>query len=97
VPVDSRTLVSLAAFTLQTDVLPSSGNTMQAANAFLDPWGRRYLFFYKTGLSWTPREPLLLSAGPDGVATIPTDLSAWDGVLPSATPENADNLLASGS
>lgn len=97
VPIESRPHVSLAVFSLQTDELPTVANTNQTANAFLDPWGRRYLYFYRTGTSWLPRAPLLLSAGPDGVVTVPTDLAAWDGALPAGASANTDNLLASGS
>jgi prepilin-type N-terminal cleavage/methylation domain-containing protein len=97
VPTEFRQLVSLSVLTLQTDDLPTAGSTSQTANAFLDPWGRRYLYFYRTGPAWNLRAPLLLSAGPDGMVTIPADLAAWDGTLPAGGGANNDNLIASGS
>ena len=96
VPLEARSLISLAVFTLQTADLPITGRTAQSANALLDPWGRRYLYFYKTGPSWIPSAPLLLSAGPDGLVELPVDLSGWDGTPSSAAASNADNLSATG-
>lgn len=93
VPVETRSTVTLSAFALQSGDLPSVGSTAQSANAFLDPWGRRYLYFHKTGPAWTARVPLLFSVGPDGVAELPADPAAWDGTLPSGAA-NADNLHA---
>lgn len=92
VPVEARGFVPLAVFALQTEDLPTTGSMAQSANSILDPWGRRYLYFYKTGPSWTPQAPLLLSVGPDGAVELPTDLGAWDGLLSSAAAANVDNL-----
>jgi prepilin-type N-terminal cleavage/methylation domain-containing protein len=68
------------------------------ANAFLDPWGNRYLYFYKRpgapAASWTAPSFVLFSAGPDGAATA---LPAADGVFSGSTQtagDNADNLYA---
>jgi prepilin-type N-terminal cleavage/methylation domain-containing protein len=99
VAVDGRCLVTLSAHTLQTEALPVTGNGAQMANAFLDPWGRRYLYAYKTGPAWAARSPVLLSAGPDGAVEWPADLAAWDGTAPTdaATLENSDNLEAFGT
>jgi prepilin-type N-terminal cleavage/methylation domain-containing protein len=97
VPIESHQFVSISVLTLQADDLPAVESTRQTANAFLDPWGRRYLYFYRTGPAWNLRAPLLLSAGPDGMVTIPADLTAWDGTLPAGGGANNDNLIASGS
>ncbi len=96
VAFEGRGFVTLGAHALQTAELPVAGNTAQAANAFLDPWGRRYLYAYKTGASWASPCPVLLSAGPDGEAVLAPDLAVWDGTVPvgAAAPENADNLAA---
>ena len=96
VPIEGRAFAALGAQTLQTDALPVAGNTAQVANAFLDPWGRRYLYAYRAGTAWTSRCPVLLSAGPDGVVVLPSDPAQWDGAVPAAAaaPENADNLAA---
>lgn len=67
-------------------------------NAFLDPWGNRYLFFYKrAGASagaWAAPSFVLYSAGPDGASS---NLPGGDGFFPGATQtsgDNADNLYA---
>ena len=94
VPLEGRCFLQPTAFALQTVELPHSGNSAQVANAFLDPWGRRYLYFYKCSNNWIVHAPLLCSAGPDGAVALPADLATWDGTLPTAAA-NADNLCAS--
>ena len=98
VPVEGRCFATLATHSLQTAELSVAGSSAQAANAFLDPWGRRYLYAYRTGPAWVARSPVLLSAGPDGAAVLPADLAAWSGDLygGASAPENADNLEAFG-
>ncbi len=96
VPMVARSTVTLSAFALQSGDLPAAGTSAQSANAFLDPWGRRYLYCYKTGPAWTAHTPLLFSVGPDGKAELPADPATWDGTPPSGTAANADNLLAFG-
>ncbi len=93
--VEGRGLVP-AAVTLQTAALPVAGNSVQVANAFLDPWARRYLYWYKTGPAWTKRGPVLVSAGPDGAIELPAAPADWDGAWPAGAvaPANADNLSA---
>ncbi len=91
-PLDSRVFVELAKFVLQDPAsLPASGNTSQITNAFVDPWGRRYLYAYKTSASWTNPSFVLWSAGPDGKdsATL-----AVGGFMDLAAPGNADNIVA---
>ncbi len=95
VPVEGRAFATLTVHSLQTTEVPVAGSAAQSANAFLDPWGQRYLYFYKTGPAWAQRVPLLLTAGPDGAAELPADFAAWDGAMPVADA-NADNLSASG-
>jgi prepilin-type N-terminal cleavage/methylation domain-containing protein len=88
-PIDRRSLADLGAFRLEDPTaLPVTGNTNQLANAFLDPWGRRYLYFYKTGPAWTWPSFVLFSVGPDGAFTPPAD----SGILNDMAPGNADNL-----
>ncbi len=66
-------------------------------NAFLDPWGNRYLYFYKRpagGAAWAAPGFLLYSAGPDGAASA---LPAATGIFVGATRlagDNADNLYS---
>ena len=76
----------------------------EVANALVDPWGRRYLYFYKpaptSGASpWKAPTYVLFSAGPDGAYALP---QSWSGIVDdsvaaiSAEGEliNADNLYA---
>jgi len=58
-------------------------------NALLDPWGNRYLYFYRSASASVAASFFLLSAGPDGATTWP-DAS---GRLPDASDaRNADNV-----
>lgn len=68
---------------------PVAGAT-QVANAFMDPWGRRYLYYYKTDSSWVRKGYILVSAGPDGLTAAPT--GAGDPQLAAA--DNLDNLYS---
>ena len=66
------------------------------ANALLDPWGNRYLYYYKSTASpntWNRSGYVLMSAGPDGKATFPSTLTA-QGTLPASTDVDADNIYA---
>ncbi len=98
-PIEGRCFVALAAHSLQTNERPVTGSRAQSGNAFLDPWGRRYAYWYKTGPAWTQRGPALVSAGADGVIDMPADFAGWDGALPvgEGAPSNADNLCGFGS
>jgi prepilin-type N-terminal cleavage/methylation domain-containing protein len=90
---ERRGFVVLGVHALQTAELPVAGNVAPLANALLDPWGRRYVYCFRTGAGWTRRTPLLFSAGPDGAVELPADLAAWDGALPTGGA-NADNIAA---
>jgi prepilin-type N-terminal cleavage/methylation domain-containing protein len=86
VKIDGKSFIDTSRFSLQ--VVPSSTDTSAGlplagkntvANGFVDPWGNRYLYYYKTGTSaqWnkTPSY-ILLSVGPDettGIDTVLTD------------------------
>jgi prepilin-type N-terminal cleavage/methylation domain-containing protein len=62
------------------------------SNALLDPWGNRYLYYYKdigTPGNWKKPSYILYSAGPDGLATFPSTA----GAMPDPTDlKNADNI-----
>jgi prepilin-type N-terminal cleavage/methylation domain-containing protein len=61
-------------------------------NALLDPWGHRYLYYYRDQTAatlWKEPSYLLYSAGPDGLASRPTAA----GVRPTASVD-ADNIYA---
>ena len=91
-PINGKVFVDLARLTLQVpDSLPSTTTTTSVANAFVDPWGNRYLYYYKTGATsgvWTAPTYVLLSVGPDeppsGVDTAPSVTTAGV-VTPNST------------
>jgi len=66
------------------------------SNALLDPWGHRYLYYYRDQSSpaaatlWKEPSYLLYSAGPDGLASAP----ASNGTRPAGTGIDADNIYA---
>ncbi len=77
-------------------------------NSFLDPWGNRYLYFYKrataalppglpsrpTANPWTPPTYVLYSCGPDGASTtLPGATGVFSGTT-QTTGDNADNIYA---
>jgi prepilin-type N-terminal cleavage/methylation domain-containing protein len=89
---NGRAYVEISRLSFQetkSEALPRPG-AVQVANAFLDPWGNRYLYYNKTGLSWVRAGYILLSAGPDGLVAQPT--SAGDPQL--TLSENVDNLYS---
>jgi prepilin-type N-terminal cleavage/methylation domain-containing protein len=70
--------------------------------SFLDPWGNRYLYYYKisqpAGIAaasqWRAPAFVLYSAGPDGLQTPPTALTGLYNGTTQTTGTNADNLYA---
>lgn len=67
-------------------------------NAFVDPWGNRYLYFYKrpgaAATTWLAPAYLLYSAGPDGAATnLPASTGLFSGSN-QTSGDNADNIYA---
>lgn len=71
--ITGRNFVDLNKFTLEENTYQEDESNPDSpkltANAFLDPWGRRYIYIYKEANdSGTWRNPtyILLSAGPDG-------------------------------
>jgi prepilin-type N-terminal cleavage/methylation domain-containing protein len=69
-----------------------TANDPDFVNALLDPWGHRYLYYYRdqtAATKWKEPSYLLYSAGPDGLASKPTDA----GVAPTASVD-ADNIYA---
>lgn len=103
--MNGRSLVEAGRFTLgSSTALPEAGSTDAVANAFLDPWGRRYLYFYRVGTEWQSPGYVLLSVGPDGQLVIPTSPGdrahltgrVTDGFRAATAGRhtNADNLIA---
>ena len=75
------------------------------ANSFLDPWGNRYLYYYKRPTpasvpgqavqsNWSAPAYVLYSAGPDGAQTPPNANTGLYTGTTQTTGTNADNLYA---
>ena len=67
------------------------------ANAFLDPWGNRYLYFYYrpgSAAGWRAPAYVLYTAGPDGQQTAPNATTGLYTGTTQTTGTNADNLYA---
>lgn len=106
-----RAFVNPSLFTLErtektsepanVEVIPAPETSATAddpdfANAFLDPWGNRYIYFYKDDAApkkWKRDGFMLLSAGPDGKVkfNVPGDRQAGDPIDADDTV-NRDNI-----
>lgn len=107
-------LVELSRFTLEvplTDTRMSQVAIAKGAppmkdavsNAFLDPWGNRYMYYYRPApvagrpvvTTWAQPGYLLYSAGPDGTHTAPNiTTGVFTGTNGQFTGLNADNIYA---
>lgn len=70
-------------------------------NALLDPWGNRYMYYYRTatGSTWSQPGYVLYSVGPDGARSDATESTCHEpptlaGIVDYAAHVNADNLYA---
>lgn len=96
--INGRTFVDLSRFRLertedQPNSFPTATGTTQVRNAFIDPWGRRYFYYYKNISSpntWIQPSYLLYSVGPDGLHDDPPNSGAID----NDAAENTDNIYA---
>jgi prepilin-type N-terminal cleavage/methylation domain-containing protein len=91
--IQGKQFIEASKFSLQTTNLPTAGNTTSVANAFMDPWGRMYLYYYRTAAAatWTQPAFILLSAGPDGNLGITVN-SATGVIAETDNSQAADNL-----
>jgi type II secretory pathway pseudopilin PulG len=93
--INGKSFVQLDKLSLQdTATLPSATGTTSVANAFLDPWGRRYLYYYKTSTTWQPSSYVLYSIGPDNLQTAPPLTGTTAGVVDFNADNNLDNIYA---
>ncbi len=100
-----------AALTAATFAVPTGSPPAKTvvANSFLDPWGNRYLYYYKNPrntANWLAPGYVLYSAGPDGklgTGAPPATGTTDNGINPATglysgtsqtTGFNADNLYA---
>ena len=88
--MNGKSFVELSKFSLENANLPSTTTTAAVLNCFLDPWGRRYMYYYdSTTAGWRLPSYVLFSVGPTSTYTAPT---ATDGKYSDAN--NLDNIYA---
>jgi prepilin-type N-terminal cleavage/methylation domain-containing protein len=88
--INGKRFVEVSKMTLETTNLPATTGTVSVLNSFLDPWGRRYLYYYRdSATGWTHPGYILYSVGPDGAHTAPTNSATNYG-----SANNADNIYA---
>jgi prepilin-type N-terminal cleavage/methylation domain-containing protein len=86
---------------LSSAFLAVSGSPLHKSEentCFLDPWGRRYLYYYKRGgnpTAWAAASSVLYSSGPDGLDLPPNPDSGLPVASAAAAAANADNIYAS--
>jgi hypothetical protein len=92
-PLNGRSFVEPGRFTLASDGLPAPADFASVPNCFIDPWGHRYLYYYRDAAAtgqWSAPGYVLYSAGPDGLHDAP----AADGACDMTTACNSDNIYA---
>jgi prepilin-type N-terminal cleavage/methylation domain-containing protein len=82
-----------------TFAVPSGTPPIKSAqnNSFVDPWGNRYLYFYKPSLvaQWRADGAYVLySTGPDGLSTQHPGATGLFTGTSQTTGDNADNIYA---
>jgi len=95
--IAGKNFIEISKFSLLSAVaanLPASTGSTQVANAFVDPWGRLYVFYYRGSTAWTQNSNyILLSAGPDG--NLGVSVNSTTGVMTeSNAAQAADNIYA---
>lgn len=102
-PVEGRSWIELAKFTLEEGQFSQQvASATLAPNALLDPWGNRYVYYYRdtgSGTAWTAQSYVLYSVGPDGAAASATEANchlapAGTGIVNFDDARNADNIYA---
>jgi prepilin-type N-terminal cleavage/methylation domain-containing protein len=105
IPFSSSTLTTtnlLSTFAVATGTPPVK---TAENNSFVDPWGNRYLYYYKRATpppangqplaaTWLAPAYLLYSAGPDGQQTAPNANTGLYSGTTQTTGTNADNIYA---
>lgn len=95
-PIQGKQFIEASKFSLQTTNLPSAGNTTSVANAFVDPWGRMYLYYYRTNAAgvpaWKQSSYILLSTGPE--LNLGITVTAAGVINETNNSQAADNIYA---
>lgn len=93
--IQGKQFLEASKYNLQTTNLPTPGNTTTVNNAFLDPWDRLYIYYYRTAGSpgtWKQPSYILMSAGPDGNMGI--NVQNDGSFTEQDTTQSADNIYA---
>lgn len=95
-PIQGKQFTEASKFSLQTTNSPTPGNSTSVVNAFIDPWGKLYLYYYRKNDAgvpvWKQSSYILLSAGPEGNLGI--TVSAAGVIAETDNTKAADNLYA---
>lgn len=89
-----KAFVQLDNFSLHSATTLPTATSGPVANAFIDPWGRPYIYSYRTNANptdtnWTAPSFVLFSAGPDGRhSAVPTS-----GMIDKSDTNNLDNIF----
>ncbi len=81
----------------QVATVERAGRRAERCTSFLDPWGRRYLYYYKSAsnpAAWRAAGYILYSAGPDGRHVPPEFVSGLGAQEVAVAAANADNVYA---
>lgn len=97
--LEDPTLLTSASFGVPTGSPPQKN---PVANSFLDPWGNRYLYYYKAAgppgrpapAGWRAPAYVLYSAGPDGAQVAPAARTGLYSAPAQTSGTNADNLYS---
>lgn len=100
--INGKSFIDLGKFKLETTDFPNPSDLSQTtmsdlvANSFLDPWGRRYRYYYKSTASpatWTNPSYVIFSVGPDGQTKASSDPTSA-GEIDFNDSANLDNIYA---
>lgn len=92
--MNGKSFVELSRMSMEKTALPTTNTTDPVLNCFLDPWGRRYMYYYRaaattTASGWLHPAYILYSVGPDGLNTPPTNTATN-----VTSANNLDNIYA---
>lgn len=97
--IAGKSFVEVSKFSLLSTVAanqPAATGSTAVANAFIDPWGRLYIYYYRGSTAWTKNTSYILySTGPDGTTGLTIDSST--GLITVTTANEryeADNIYA---
>jgi len=94
--IQGKQFVEASKFALQSANLPTAGNVTRVNNAFVDPWGGLYLYYYReagaNAGNWKQPSYILVSSGRDGAMGI--TVNAAGAITETNAGQAADNLYA---